>query len=142
MAFSVSKPGQVRSLRGLSLAAVVAVLAVPAAASGDSYAYGYGGVEVSAQVEGTLSDGSGYAIYYRESVGTYTDTRYVNLVDPDVAGQLTACVQRRVSSKRTNADCGHAPLSGAAIDKIHLSGATFTISAPSATRRGSDLTAR
>lgn len=118
-----------------------AVLAASGAAAADSYTYGYTGLDVAAQAEGLLSDGSTFAVYYAEAAGAYTDTRYVNPVNEDAGGHVTVCVNRRASRQKVLSDCAHAPLSAAAVDKAQLTGATFTVSAPSATRRGSRIAA-
>lgn len=110
-------------------------------ATADSYTYGHAGMEVAAQAEGTLSDGSRFALYYRENSGASTDTRYVNAVNEEAGGQVTVCVERRLSSRKVLSDCGHAPLAAAVVDKAGLNGGTFTVSVPSASRRGSKVTA-
>lgn len=126
-----------------ALAAMLgAAVLMAGAAAADSYTYGYAGLDVAAHAEGLLSDGSTFVVYYVEEAGAYTDTRYANPVNEAAGGQVTVCVNRRASKQKVLSDCAHAPLSAAAVDKAQLTGATFTVSGPSATRRGSRITAR
>lgn len=138
---ALSNQSRVRHLRRALAAAVGAAVVAAGAAAADTYTYGYTGVDVAAEAEGLLSDGSRFVVYYSEAAGVRTDTRYVNAVNEDAGGQITVCVERRVSKQKVLSDCANAPLSAAAVDKAQLSGATFTVSAPSATRRGSRITA-
>ena len=129
-----------RAWRGFSAAAVaLALCAGPAVA--DTYAYGDTYAEANGFAEGVLANGTRFVVYYRDPAGARHDTRYLEPVNQGVPGAVTVCVERRVSNRRVLADCAHAPLTAATYDKLHLSGATVSFRARSATKSGSTVTA-